>query len=557
MNLSAAIANSLWAASNVPALRRLRRALNQPAATQLQLLHDYLEQNAQSGYGRAHGFGDIRTYDEFAHRVPLTDYDDLAPWVERIRKGEQNVLTSDAVTHLIPTSGSTGARKLVPFTARLQREFNRAIGPWISDIYGQHPSVMLGPAYWSISPVLKSKNSEPSAVPIGFEDDASYLGGPRKRLVESVMAVPSKLQLVADMQQFRYLTLLCLLRQRNLRLISIWHPSFLSLLLDALPDCWENLLADIHNGSCRFSDSLPESVLHALKLRPMPARATQLGNAGPTKLESIWPLLKIISCWGDGNAELAIADLQPLFPKTLIQRKGLIATEAFVTIPFSNSRPLAVRSHFFEFIDERGNIHLAHELQENEMYEIVVSTGGGLWRYRLQDEVQVTGFLGKTPSLRFLGRKGNVSDRFGEKLSEVFVTNVVQELLANISTPPCFTLLAPDENHSGCCYTLYIEGDVRQDFAALLDDLLMQNLHYAWCRKLGQLQPPRLFRINADGNETFIAHKISDGKRVGDIKPGVLSIQAGWSDRFDGNYCSLSEPMPLQVQSAKKNPADR
>lgn len=540
MNLSAAIANSFWGASNVPALMRFRRALNDPTAAQLRLLQDYIVRNAESAYGKAHGFGDIRTYDEFARRVPLTNHDDLAPWVGRIRKGEQNVLTSDAVTHLIPTSGSTGARKLIPFTAGLQHEFNRAIGPWVADIYRQYPSIMMGPAYWSISPALQSQNSEPSAVPIGFKDDASYLGGTRKRLVESVMAVPSELQLVADMEQFRYLTLLCLLRQRDLSLISIWHPSFLSLLLDALPDYWDNLLADIQTGSCRFSDSMPASVLHALKMRPLPACAAWLGNASPTKPESIWPSLKIISCWGDGNAELAIADLQRRFPNTAIQRKGLIATEAIVTIPFLGACPLAVCSHFFEFIDSKGIIHLAHELQKGETYEIVLTTGGGLWRYRLQDEVQVTGFLGQTPSLRFLGRKGLVSDRFGEKLSEVFVAEVVQELLANVSTPPPFILLAPDENQLGCCYTLYVEGEVQPNIAVRLDDLLMKNTHYAWCRKLGQLLPPRLFRINAGGHEAFIVREASAGKRAGDIKPCMLSLQDGWSNRFAGNYCSSS-----------------
>ena len=57
MNLSAAIANSLWTASNVPALIHFRRALNRPAETQLQLLRDYLVRNADSAYGKAHDFG--------------------------------------------------------------------------------------------------------------------------------------------------------------------------------------------------------------------------------------------------------------------------------------------------------------------------------------------------------------------------------------------------------------------------------------------------------------------------------------------------------------------
>ena len=266
MNLSAAIANSLWTASNVPALIQFRRALNRPAETQLQLLRDYLARNADSAYGKTHDFGSIRNYDEFARRVPLTDYGDIEPWIERIRRGESDVLTSDTVTHLIPTSGSTGARKLIPFTTGLQCEFNRAISPWIASLYSRHPSVALGTAYWSISPALQIQDAEPSAVPIGFEDDLSYLGGAKKRLVNSVMAVPSELRQVSDMEQFRYLTLLCLLRKRDLRLISIWHPSFLSLLLDALPNCWESLLQDIEQGTCRYADGLPKTVHRQIEL---------------------------------------------------------------------------------------------------------------------------------------------------------------------------------------------------------------------------------------------------------------------------------------------------
>ena len=56
------------------------------------------------------------------------------------------------------------------------------------------------------------------------------------------MAVPDELRLVKDMEVFRYVTLLCLLRQRELRLISVWHPSFLTLLVDALSTNWQELL---------------------------------------------------------------------------------------------------------------------------------------------------------------------------------------------------------------------------------------------------------------------------------------------------------------------------
>jgi hypothetical protein len=340
----------------------------------------------------------------------------------------------------------------------------------------------------------------------------------------------------------------CYCRQEDLRLISIWHPSFLSLLLDVLPACWENLLHDIESGRCRFSDSLSPMILRALKLRPIPHRAEQLKNVDPTQLETIWPFLKIISCWGDGNAELAIAELQRRFPNTLIQRKGLIATEAFVTIPFSKSQPLTVCSHFFEFIDEQEKIHLAHELRQNETYEIVVTTGGGLWRYRLQDEVQVTGFVGQTPSLRFLGRKGIISDHFGEKLSETFVAQSIQEAMADLSLTPHFVLLAPDESGMEKYYTLYAEGEVQPELATRLDALLAKNPHYAWCRKVGQLQPLRLFHIKTGGHKIFLDRELSRKKRLGEIKPLALSLQTGWTQVFDGNY--LASKIVLRAKPA-------
>ncbi|HXB60556.1 MAG TPA: GH3 auxin-responsive promoter family protein, partial [Candidatus Acidoferrales bacterium] len=179
---------------------------------------------------------------------------------------------------------------------------------------------------------------------------------------------------------------------------------------------------------------------------------------------------------------------------------------------------------------------LAHELRKDEIYEVVLTTSGGLWRYRLQDLVQVTGFVGNTPSLHFLGRAGNVSDRYGEKLSENFVAQVILETTANLPSQPRFVLLAPDENQSGCCYTLYVEGEVQEETKERLEKLLSENVHYAWCRKLGQLQPSRTFRIENGGYETFIAQQRLAGKRIGEIKPCALSTESGWTKHFCGSY---------------------
>lgn len=548
MKLSAAIANSLWGLANVPAYLRFRRAFPEPGVAQRRRLRRYLEANANTAFGREHSLAEVQSYEEFARRVPLRDYEGHLPWIERIRQGEPNVLTRELVTHLVPTSGSTSARKLIPFTRGLQREFNEGIAPWLCDLYRQMPGLAGGPAYWSITPALGEPKTEASAVPIGFEADSAYLGGAKKRLVEAVMAVPPVVQRAESLDAFRYATLLALLRCRDLRLVSVWHPSFLSLLLDALPSQWEHLLADVERGSCRCAHAFPEAARGELQFSPRPKRAGELGKLNPRQPETLWPNLGLISCWGDGAATLPLRGLRRRFPRTHFQAKGLLATEAFVTLPFEAHQPLAINSHFFEFVDDEGRVHLVDGLREGAEYEVVVTTSGGLWRYRLGDRVVVNGWVGRTPSLCFLGRAGNVSDRFGEKLSEAFVAEVLSDLFRKGA--PHFALLAPDEDAAGCRYTLYVEGVPQPDLAEALDRALRRNPHYAWCRDLGQLLAPRLFVVVQNGFECFIERQSAHGARLGDIKPAALSRLSGWSEIFQG--CYLPGPAETAVTCARE-----
>ncbi len=526
-----ALANGVWLATSLRAWQRFRRALLRPAETQADILRRLLARDAASAYGRAHGFESIRSYEEFRERVPIVDHDDLAPWIARIVRGEKSVLTREPVTRLVPTSGSTGGRKLIPYTASFQRELNRAIGPWMADLCRQHPSVPLGPAYWSISPAMPASD-EPSAMPIGFDDDSAYLGGLQQRLAESTFAVPSALRLVADVETARYLTLLCLLRQPELRLVSVWHPSFFTLLLDALPARWEECVADVTNGSCQRAAQLPPEIRAAVDAPPHPRRAAELRRAGPADARALWPHLRLVSCWGDAQAALPFAELQRRLPGVALQSKGLLATEAFVSIPFREKHPLAVTSHFFEFAAARGDVLRAHELRSGESYTVIVTTSGGLWRYRLGDLVEVDGFVGATPSLRFLGRGASVSDLCGEKLTETFVTRAIAAACASCGCAPCFALLAPEcAAEGGWCYTLFAEGDFSPELPARLEAELRTNPHYALCRDLGQLGPVTYVAVTR-GYHIFSTTCTAAGRRLGDIKPQALSPRTDWKGRF-------------------------
>lgn len=129
--MTATVANALWLAGCLPEHARFRRATRRVRAEQHAVLRRLIEANAETEFGRRHGFGGIRTIDEYRRRVPIASFESFQCSIDRVAAGETQVLTRDRVTLFEPTSGSSGAGKLIPSTVSLQRQFHRGIRPWI------------------------------------------------------------------------------------------------------------------------------------------------------------------------------------------------------------------------------------------------------------------------------------------------------------------------------------------------------------------------------------------------------------------------------------------
>ena len=535
--------NIAWFLSSLPGYRKLKNSLSNPGVCQRMMLKRILESNAGTVFGQRYGFSGIQHAQEYQRKVPVQQYDDIAPMIEDIKLGKPNVLTTEPVTHLMPSSGSTSACKLIPYTRSLQRDFDHAIAAWIVDLFIRHPRLMSGRAYWSITPNFEEVNPC-SAIPVGFKPDSAYLGGIKRRLVEPLMAVRADIAQIRNMESFRYLTLLELLRCADLRLISVWHPSFLSLLMDELPRVWESLLRDINDGTVNPPGEPSDDIKYTLAIKPDKDRCIQLRRAGNDHGSSIWPDLEMISCWGSGHARGAVRELDRYFPGVMIQHKGLIATEAFMSLPFGRDKfhnwlhPLAINSHFFEFIDDNGEVRFVDQLQEGEEYQIIVTTGGGLYRYAMNDRIRVNGFVGRTPSIAFIGKMDSVSDYYGEKLNDQFVADLIDSLVAELPGNVLFSMLAPDGGQKPERYTLYMQMDtqVNAELRDRLEQGLRKNPHYAECRRLGQLNKAGIFLVEHAANKGYLLASMTAGKRLGDIKPIKLSNRADWSSVFSGAY---------------------
>ncbi|HZF08705.1 MAG TPA: GH3 auxin-responsive promoter family protein [Thermoanaerobaculia bacterium] len=529
------LVNALWQAASIRQARRFAGSIGRVAETQAEWLAACLAENRDTEYGRRHGFGAIRSVAAYQERVPLTVYDDYAAEIARLAAGETRLLTRQPVLRFELSSGSTAASKLIPSTAGLRAEFQRGLAAWIADLYRHDPQLREGPAYWSITPLVDGPRTTEGGIPIGFDADSAYLG-PLGALVESTLAVPGAVRHLREVAAFRYATLLFLLRAERLRLISVWNPTFLTLLLAPLREWWEPLLADLAAGTLHPPVPIDPLLRRQLerRLRPAPRRARALAQERPEDVAALWPRLRLLSCWADGPAAPYAEELRRRFPHVTLQPKGLLATEAFVSFPLVGhpGAALATTAHFFEFLADSGEARLAHQLDQGHTYEAVVTTGGGFYRYQLHDVVEVVGFVGQAPCLRFVGKTDQVSDWFGEKLNERFVAGVLERLFARHRLQPSFALVAPEPVAGELRYALYVELQHPQDWSGLSQDLdraLCENFHYAYCRRLGQLAPPRVVPV-VEGQERYLRACQSQGQKLGNVKPAVLQKAPQWGE---------------------------
>ena len=537
-NLNHYLNNWLWSKLGLVQVGRFQKSLEHPEVAQSRYLKQLLLRNADTKFGRRYSFSAIKTVEDFQQTVPLSDYEDYLPYIENIAGGEKRVLTTDPVLLFQPSSGTTSASKLIPYTGTLKREFQRAVAIWITSLFHLKPELIKGRTYWSLTPPAQGLKRF-GCIRVGFDEDAEYLSPLGQWLYHGVSAVPSSISSVTDIEIFLDRTLAYLVAASDLTMISVWSPTFLMLLMRRLNERGEDILRML-SGKQVPGLKLGQKRIGEIKVALKHSNSQDLTKA-------LWPNLGLISCWADGSSRPYSDDLKSQFAHAEIQAKGLIATEAFVSVPFlpGNSPVLAVDCHLFEFIESSsGRICLAHQLKQGEFYSVIVTTGGGLYRYRLKDLVMVTGFIGQTPTIRYIAKE-NVIDLCGEKLQAHHVQRAAAAAFTESDIHPSFFLLAPVRvGNNGLAYCLFIttDGINNGQLNRLLTSMekgLSQNYHYAHCLRIGQLNSLRLFIIDRGSKSPeviFVEEMQRRGLKLGDIKPSVLDGETGWGKIFSGRF---------------------
>ena len=458
-----------------------------------------LNRNSNTFYGKKYNFKKITSFKEYQKNVPIITYEDIKSLIEKTANGKKNILFKGKAKAFETTGGSRSGGKLIPYTDDSFLDFQRAILPWYQESFKKY-NLTGNASYFSISPSLRERQFTSSGMEIGVSDER-YLG--EELVFANSFVVPSWVAEIEYIDYWQIATLYYLVVNQELEFVSIWSPTFLLMLLDILDEKRVEILDILKNGNAFF-----KSDLNAYK------RLNSYYKQKDTKI--LWQNLKLISCWADGSSKKFFGELESIFSYVNFQPKGLLSTESIVTTPDRDNLPLlTINSGFYEFIDENRNIYFANKLKKDKKYEVVITTNGGLYRYKTADLVKCEGYINTLPILRFQGRVGVVSDMVGEKLTEEFVSNSLKKIEG-------FCMLIAQNRPN---YALVIDENSKQkNIKKIVEKNLSKNPQYAYARKLNQLYDLEVIRVKKPMKK-FIEYKVKNGSRVGDIKIPSLYLE--------------------------------
>ena len=476
--------------------RSIDRWSAQALDCQEKTMHQLLAQAAGTAFGRAHDFLKIKTCQDFKQAVPIFDYEDLKPYIDRVKSGEKNVLWPGLPAYFAKTSGTTSGVKYIPMskestplhfgTARnaLFNYFARTgKGKWLD-------GKMI---FLSGSPELETVNGIPTG----------RLSGISNHLVPAW------------------------LRTNQL-------PSWETNCIEDWEEKLERIVDETMNADMRLISGIPPWVqMYYERL---------LERTGKRTVLEVFPNFSVFA-WGGVNFEPYRAKLEELVGgridtvETYPASEGFIAfQDVFQEVADNTAGLPAVNpglilnvnaGMFFEFVpaDEIFNDNPTRlwlgEVEIGVNYALILHTNAGLWGYSIGDTIQ---FVSKNPyRIMVSGRVKHFISAFGEHVigkeveeSLLPVANAAGIRIVEFTVAPQVT---PSEG--GLPYhEWFIEFDNAPDdlekFALQIDGAMRQQNIYYDDLIAGNIL--RTLKINSLQRGAFREYMKSEGKLGGQNK---------------------------------------
>ena len=486
---------------------------------QLGLLATMLELNSGSEFVQAHGLKGVEGYKDFVKRIPITDYESYRPYVERMAEGNSGALLGrkEKLQMFALTSGTTGQPKQIPVGGTFLRNYRRGWKKIASLVYRDHPEVWYRQIFQLASPADDYRTS--GGIPCGAI--SGLTAQMQNWFVRSHYAVPPGVCNIGDTDD-RYYTAVRMAIDKDVALIVTASPATLVSIARKVQGRSEELIRDVRDGTLSAKCEMPSELRGELSagLRPNADLARKLERRGADEglLPRDYWRISLVSCWLGGTMGLYIPQLRELYGDVVLRDIGLLASEGRMSIPLSDETPdgmLDIDSNFYEFIpvDQMdgwtGPALLGHELEVGKKYFILLTTPSGFFRYNISDVVEVSGYVGGAPMIRFLNKGTRISSIVGEKLSEHNVVQAIARIYRESGqNDQCFDVVLCPQWGDPPFYRLNIDREafagldseaVRTELGKRLDQVLMAvNVEYKSKRKSDRLGPVEV-RVLAAG----------------------------------------------------------
>jgi len=538
--------------------RRLQAEMGDLKASQERLLLGILQQQASTHFGQEHGFSEIRSIEDYRAKVPVLDYEKMRPYIMEQDRTNQPVLLAENPLFYAVTSGTTGQPKYIPVHAEALKAHKSCTDFFTYNLLKACPRLFEGHILAIVSPAVEG--SLESGRSFGSTSGHMYRGMPS--IVRKKYIVPASVFAIED-YDLKYHTILRLaLQTRDITYLTTANPSTIAKLVSLIAPHIDAFIQDIENGTYSRLEELDAATRADItsRLKPSKARATELRalrGADTLKIKDIWPDLQAVGVWTGGSSSIFLDQLSGQFASTTLLRDlGYLSSEFRGSVPVLSGTNAGVPTFFncfFEFAEQSAwdngekNFVGLEALQDKTNYYVFITTNYGLYRYNMNDIIQVDGFYSTVPMIRFLQKGKGVTSITGEKLYENQVIQAVSQLEKELGIDSEFYVMSCDPSEAR--YTLYYElspkvkdskidalgleilGECKH-FQMRLDEVLgAVNIEYAAKRSSGRVNPLRVCILKRGTYESFKRYYLDQGQREGQFK--IVALQFAKDIKFD------------------------
>ena len=540
-----------------PTINQFWTQCGKPTETQEKVLKALLRNNATSVYGRAHGFDTIDTatdtYAAFCQCISINDYADLKPYIDAACEGKPSQLTAENPVLFATTSGTTGNPKFIPVTPSSKATKSRLVRVWMSGLYQAHPDMFKGKILAMVSPEVEGYTS--GGIPYGAESGHGYRSLPK--VLKPLYAIPYDVFKIQDYEA-KYYTILRLAAATSVSFIISINPSTVLLLAERLGHYTDSLIQDIREGTLNETFNLEPDIRAIVEqqLSPDPTQAAFLERAaaktdnGQLLPKFVWPNLAVIGTWKGGNVGMYVERFDEYFrPGLAVRDVGYCASELRGSVPLSDRHAtgaLAISTNFYEFYPADAeakpgphDLLRVRDLKAGQRYFVYVTTEAGLYRYNMNDIIEVTDFYHNTPLIRFVQKGKGVVSFTGEKLYEGQVMAAVAQAFHSYDQPYEFIAAIGNVVDGKPQYAFLVEFEhpptlesgstlLRQAEAALREE----NMEYASKRDSYRILPPVLRAIQKGEFEQYRKREVEKGRKDGQFKIVRLTSDVTFEQEF-------------------------